>query len=388
MSNLKPGNEVEPPAGKRVPITYVPQPSFRHLVEDGETWETVAAKFGMNVQELILANFKTLVPQEINWYLHHYVECNVPTTDRYNWRFSASARKSGNPRAGVIFIPMKPVSVPTAAPPAASNGLDQLAKDTAEMKKDLEEIKKHIAKGQAVLRDLQCSLLFEAYKKYNTNRSLKYLSGEELRHLPEFIECMIITSRQVGPFLNKHPRASNFTVSSPLGDMASSLTPHDDISFASRMASRGFTVDANSRGLYDWKDRSIHLQMGATLGHAIHEGIHSFSSFTTVMPVFLSTLGSFLYEGVTQVFTDQVLSDFQWDAANHGYKDEVSCAQQFIRDFTPIAVANGYFRQQIVPLAEAVARKLGINLNDLRIMKDVRTDGRTGRHLCEKLGYI
>jgi hypothetical protein len=256
------------------------------------------------------------------------------------------------------------------------------------MKKDLEEIKKHIARGQAALRDLQCSLLFEVYRKYNTNRSLKYLSGEELKHLPEFIECMIITSRQVGPFLNHHPMASNFKVASPLGDMASSTTAHDDVSFSSRMSRRGFTVDANSRGLYDWKDRSIHLQMGAALGHAIHEGIHSFSSFGTEIPVFLSTLGSFLYEGVTQVFTDQVLADFQWDAANHGYHDEVGCAQKFMRDFTPMAVASAYFRRQIVPLAEAVARKLGINLNDLRIMKDVKTDGRSGRHLCEKLGYI
>jgi hypothetical protein len=193
MASLKPGNEVEPPPARRVPITFVPQPSFRHLVEDGETWETVAAKFGMDVKELILANIKTLIPQEINWYLHHYVECNVPTTDGYNWRFSASARRSGNPRAGVIFIPMKTASSPSAAP-GANNGLDQLAKDTAQMKQDLESIKKSLREGQAALRDLQCSLLFEAYKKYNTNRSLKYLSRDELTMLPEFIECWEVFS--------------------------------------------------------------------------------------------------------------------------------------------------------------------------------------------------
>ncbi|MCC6368032.1 MAG: hypothetical protein IT165_31290 [Bryobacterales bacterium] len=266
--------------------------------------------------------------------------------------------------------------------------MGDLNMDTAQMKKDLESIKKSLREGQAALRDLQCSLLFEAYRKYNTNRSLKYLSRGELAMLPEFIECMIIASRQVGPFLNKHPQASNFNVSSPVGDIVSSVNKHEDYTFSSDMRKRGFSVDGNARGLYDWHDRSIHLQMGATLGHAIHEGVHSFSSFTTEMPVFLSTLGSFLYEGVTQVFTDQVISDHQWDAANHGYQDEVTCAKAFLREFTAIVVANAYFRRQVVPLAEAVARKLKINLDQLRRLKDIQTNGRSGRDLCEKLGYI
>lgn len=390
MSSLKPGNEVEPPVSRRVPKTYVPQPSFRHVVEDGETWETVAAKFGMNVQELILANFKTLVPQEINWYLHYYVECDQPTRDRYNWTFSTSASKSRNPRAGVIFIPMKGASGPTATvvPASNGNGLDQFARDTAQMRKDLEDIKKNLAAGRLILTELQCSLLFEVYKKYNTNRFLNALNKGEMAHLLEFIECMIIASPQVGPFLRDHPLASNFQDMSPVGDIASGVSTYDDYSFSSAMSKRTFSVDKNTRGLYDWRDRSIHLQKGATLGAAIHEGVHSFSSFNKEIPVFLTTFGSFLYEGVTQVFTDKVIADHQWDPANHGYKDEVSCANQFIRDFTLIAVGNAYFRRQVAPLATAVAKKLGISLNDLRKLKDQKTNDRSGRDLCVELGYI
>jgi hypothetical protein len=40
----------------------------------------------------------------VNWYLHHYVKCDTPTPDRYNWRFSTSSRNGGGFRPGIIFI--------------------------------------------------------------------------------------------------------------------------------------------------------------------------------------------------------------------------------------------------------------------------------------------
>lgn len=76
---------------------------------DGENWESVASHYGIGVKDLIYANFKTLIPEEVNWYLHHYVKCDTPTHDRYNWRFSTSARSGGGPRAGIIFIPPKSI---------------------------------------------------------------------------------------------------------------------------------------------------------------------------------------------------------------------------------------------------------------------------------------
>jgi hypothetical protein len=53
----------------------------------------------MTEQDLIYANFQTLVPAEVNWYLRHYIGCNRPTHDGNNWMFSSSASP------GIIQIP-------------------------------------------------------------------------------------------------------------------------------------------------------------------------------------------------------------------------------------------------------------------------------------------
>ena len=74
-----------------------------HHVSDGETLATVAQKYGVSVQELLLHNFATLEPAEINWYLREQVGCNLSTDDGNNWRFSRTA----NP--GLLYLPKQPV---------------------------------------------------------------------------------------------------------------------------------------------------------------------------------------------------------------------------------------------------------------------------------------
>jgi hypothetical protein len=64
-----------------------------------EDWGTVAKKFGVGVKELIYFNFMTDNPDEVNWYLHHYVGCKKVSPSGNNWMFSNDA----NP--GVIYIP-------------------------------------------------------------------------------------------------------------------------------------------------------------------------------------------------------------------------------------------------------------------------------------------
>lgn len=105
MASLKPGNEREPII--KAPKDYRPPNSIKHYVADGENWQTLADKYGIDAKTIIFANFLTLVPQEVNWYLNHYVCCDTPTADRYNWRFSSSARKyvTKSERAGIIYIP-------------------------------------------------------------------------------------------------------------------------------------------------------------------------------------------------------------------------------------------------------------------------------------------
>src|ERR1700733_13798084 len=72
-----------------------------YKVKDDDTFESVAQDYGMPVKQLILHNFRTMDPGEINWYLREYVGCDLPTHDRQNWRFSNTASP------GKIYIPQQ-----------------------------------------------------------------------------------------------------------------------------------------------------------------------------------------------------------------------------------------------------------------------------------------
>jgi hypothetical protein len=66
----------------------------------------LAAKYGISYEELAYANFRTLNPAEINWYLHHYVGCRKQTRDGYNYMFSTSDKP------GIIHIPVAVIEMP------------------------------------------------------------------------------------------------------------------------------------------------------------------------------------------------------------------------------------------------------------------------------------
>ena len=70
-----------------------------HRVADGETLESLASKYHVPLRNLLLHNFATLNPAEINWYLREHVGCTLPTADGTNWRFSSKAQP------GLIYLP-------------------------------------------------------------------------------------------------------------------------------------------------------------------------------------------------------------------------------------------------------------------------------------------
>ncbi len=84
-----------------VPRNFIVENSVRHRVRDGESWDSLGERYGMPPEDIVMANFKTLVPEEVNWYLHHYVGCKRPTRDGLNWMFSSSAVP------GIVQIPPK-----------------------------------------------------------------------------------------------------------------------------------------------------------------------------------------------------------------------------------------------------------------------------------------
>jgi len=83
-----------------------PPPNSRpapHRVTDDETFETVARRHGVTVQALLMHNFGTTNPAELNWYLRENVGCKLATHDKQNWRFSRAAIP------GLIYIPMQTI---------------------------------------------------------------------------------------------------------------------------------------------------------------------------------------------------------------------------------------------------------------------------------------
>lgn len=70
-----------------------------HRVRDGESWKSLAVQYHVSADTIIYANFQTLVPEEVNWYLRHYIGCKRATHDGDNWMFSSDARP------GIIQIP-------------------------------------------------------------------------------------------------------------------------------------------------------------------------------------------------------------------------------------------------------------------------------------------
>ena len=383
---LKPGNERPPTPDRLVPPTFQPPDSIVHLVSDNERWETLAVRYSVDVKTLIWENFHTNVPEEVNWYLHNYVGCDTPTVDGYNWTFTTSARRSPGSRAGKIFIPQKPTAA-RQGPSAA----EILKKENEELQQMLEDIKKSIREGQEALNEISCAIATDVFRRrgMHTDSSLEYL-GDDRPLLLNFIECMIIKSPHISPFVAGHPNASHSNPSSPIGDLAD-IGFHPDYHFTDALKNEGIDVGKETRGLFDWHHRKIHLPDDATFGQALHEGVHTFSSTGVNLPPFLAVFGKFLYEGVTQHYTDLVLTDHGWSkATRHKYQDELKCAGRFIREFGFDLVANAYFRFREPPLADAVTRRFQIQTGDLvRIVKQQRNaDLFPGHVLCEKLGYL
>lgn len=90
----------ENPPKYSLPADYVPDDSVAVRVEDGDDWERIARRIGMDTKALIQFNFHTLDPDEVNYYLARNVRCNKKTKDGKNWCFSSSA-------TGRIYVPAR-----------------------------------------------------------------------------------------------------------------------------------------------------------------------------------------------------------------------------------------------------------------------------------------
>lgn len=101
----------------RVPVMKAPWPPtrwsdklFRYPTpyrvgkERGESFSTIAKKYGVKAADLVQYNFQTSNADEVNWYLANYVGCAAPKPGQQYYAFEGAAY---DPMAntGVIFIP-------------------------------------------------------------------------------------------------------------------------------------------------------------------------------------------------------------------------------------------------------------------------------------------
>jgi hypothetical protein len=82
-----------------LPVGYVPPGGTPYKVQNLDSWISLAAKRGIDVQALIEFNFNTRDPNEVNWYLRRNVGCKKQTSDGQNWMFSADASP------GIVYFP-------------------------------------------------------------------------------------------------------------------------------------------------------------------------------------------------------------------------------------------------------------------------------------------
>ena len=82
-----------------------PAKSVAYRVQDGDSWQSLATQWGVDVWSLINFNFRTYDPKVVNWYLQEYVGCVKPTADKRNWCFSSAAVP------GIIYRPLEKPAV-------------------------------------------------------------------------------------------------------------------------------------------------------------------------------------------------------------------------------------------------------------------------------------
>jgi hypothetical protein len=130
-----------------------------HKVKDGDNWWSLAAEHNVDVWQLIHFNFATYDPDEVNWYLRHYVCCKVHTPDGKNWRFSSNA----NP--GIVYIPVRPVSL---GPVSRAQ-----SEATAKLQRRHRELKQEIERATVLVKTAQQAAAQEGSRLYERDSAGK-----------------------------------------------------------------------------------------------------------------------------------------------------------------------------------------------------------------------
>ncbi len=265
------------------------------------------------------------------------------------------------------------------APDAETVDIDDLLRDAQTTVADVGQMQQNLAMGADDLENARWRMALAAAGSLPGAASRITTSGQT--NTPFFVEGVIETSALLDPHIRgkrvKTDVAQNFHVYGSQAEFESHLY---------RGSSRGgpevkkSQPDALARGYFHRPTNSIHLSPDGTFSHALHEGLHKYSSLA-----FEAVFGTHLNEGVTQYFTRRVIDERGITGRVKSAYDnsELPCARKLL-DWIGNdegALAAAYFQGKIDRLVAEVQSRLRIDAGGLsRLGRE-----REGRGLCAKI---
>jgi hypothetical protein len=265
----------------------------------------------------------------------------VFAADRYRPGTSSGKRLIAHELAHVVQQSKGPVVLQRQATPSS---------DLKDISNELEAIRLQIAEGAEDLEIVRWQMALAGQTLPKGTSGINASTAA-------FVEAAIETSTAIGPFvrgkLAKTSVARGFKIYDSPKDFEASLgTPRGKPSIGQARPT------TRTRGFFHRGTDSIHLPPDAKFGHALHEGIHKYSSIALQNAVGIS-----VNEGFTQIFTDDVLAEHGLGSVSHAYGAELECAKivlGWINNDKP-ALARAYFQEgHANPILQEVMRRLRI----------------------------
>jgi hypothetical protein len=249
--------------------------------------------------------------------------------------------------------------------------VDELLRQGAETVESLEEIRKQLALGKEHLEILRWRLVTGSQKLPRAE------SPVSTSTTAVFVEALIEASPFLEPYLVGRLVRTRVADRFTIYDFRETFEEKRD-TLDKRVTPMGGRADKRPYGFYHRRTDSIHLPSDAKFGHALHEGIHKYSSVAVQ-----NGLGVYFNEGVTQYFTNRVLAEHPELGTVAAYDDELACARialRWINDDVAM-FARAYFGGEVNPLATAVRQRL--NLTGAEFSRLANED--EGLGLCRRI---
>ena len=256
-----------------------------------------------------------------------------------------------------------------------------LAHDLQEISDELEKIRQQIGEGAEDFEIFRAELALASEKLPGAEMPINSKTG------PAFVEAAIEGSKVLRPFLHgklaKTSVEKNFKIYDFREQFEAKEKELSGVKSVNPTIGRAKPTKL-TQGFFHRKTDSIHLPPNPHFGHALHEGIHKYSSIALQ-----NALGVYINEGFTQIFTDDVLAEHGLGSFSHEYGEHMKCANIVLKwmNNDKAALGRAYFQgsADANTMMQEVMRKLGLKtaMELIRLVND-----REGLGLCERIKKV